>query len=100
MTDLAELTVDDFTPHAGSRWTLRAAGIAEAIPLDLVEIAAGGQALRRGRRAFSLIFRGPRGPSLPQGLYHLEHPVMGQLEIFLVPITPEPDGARYEAVFT
>ena len=100
MTDLADLTADDFTPHAGSRWSVLAAGAAEPVALDLVEIVAGGQALRRGRRAFSLIFRGPRGPWLRQGTYRLEHPMMGPLEIFLVPITPEPDGARYEAVFT
>jgi hypothetical protein len=38
-------------------------------------------------------------PFLPQGLYHLDHPVMGELELFLVPIGADRDGVTYEAVF-
>jgi hypothetical protein len=47
-----------------------------------------------------LLFRGPRTPVLPQRIYRLEHAVMGPLEIFLVPIGPDAEGMRYQAVFT
>jgi hypothetical protein len=46
------------------------------------------------------MFRGPTGPILPQRIYRLRHPVMGELDLFLVPIGPDGEGMRYEAVFT
>ncbi|MBV8202000.1 MAG: hypothetical protein JOZ15_15380 [Acidobacteria bacterium] len=98
--DLAALRADDFTPHAGSRYRLRVGGAALPIELELVEVSTGGQAPRSNRHAFSLVFRGPRGPWLRQGLFRLEHDAMGTLELFLVPITPDPQGPLYEAVFT
>jgi Domain of unknown function (DUF6916) len=51
---------------------------------------------------FSLTFLGPPGDHLPQALYTLEHPALGTLTIFLVPIGPDPGAHgrhRYEAVF-
>lgn len=48
---------------------------------------------------FSALFRGALRPILPQGIYRVEHETMGTLEIFLVPIGPEAQGMRYEAVF-
>jgi len=98
MADLAELTADDFAAHSGSRYLLRVAGAAEPIELELVEVT-GGHGPRRGGRPFSLVFRGPRSPSLPQAQYRLEHEAMGALEIFLVPIALDPRGLCYEAVF-
>jgi hypothetical protein len=99
MADLASLTADDFAAHSGSRYLLRFAGGAEPISLELVEITAGGPGPRRGGRPFSLVFRGPRSPSLPQAQYRLEHPAMGELDVFLVPIALDPQGLSYEAVF-
>ena len=71
--------------------------------LTLIEAVAtgpapGGAAARR--QPFSLIFRGPRAPVLPQRIYRLEHEAMGPLEIFIVPIGPDAEGMRYQAVFT
>ena len=66
--------------------------------LELVSV----QALRpHSRRAepFSLLFRGPRQPILPQSIYDLVHPELGTLKIFLVPVQPSGDGAEYEAIF-
>jgi hypothetical protein len=100
MIDLAALTDDDFAPHFGSRYRLHLAGAAEPLDLELVEITAGRQAPRQNRRAFSLVFRGPHRPWLPQAVYRLEHESMGALDLFLVPIGPDPQGALYQAVFT
>jgi hypothetical protein len=100
MIDLAALTDGDFAPHFGSLYRLHPAGAAEPLDLELVEITTGAQAPRRNRRAFSLVFRGPRRPTLPQGVYRLEHEAMGALEVFLVPIAPDPQGPLYQAVFT
>ena len=47
---------------------------------------------------FSLVFSGPAG--LEQRIHELDHPALGRLALFLVPIGPGTDGApRYEAVF-
>lgn len=100
MTDLTDLTSDDFAPHAGSRFQLHAEGAAEPLPLELVEVTPGGRGARRGNRAFSLVFRGPRGLYLPQRIYRLEHDALGTIEIFLVSIAPDPQGSCFEAVFT
>jgi hypothetical protein len=48
---------------------------------------------------FSLILRGPRTPLLPQATYALAHPRLGPVEVFLVPIAQDAQGARYEATF-
>ncbi len=47
------------------------------------------------------MFSGARGETpLQQRIHALEHPQLGRLELFLVPVGPGPDGVpRYEAVF-
>jgi len=59
----------------------------------------GGSATPR-REPFSIVFRGPRTPILPQRIYRVAHPEIGDFELFLVPIGPDEQGMRYEAVFT
>jgi hypothetical protein len=70
------------------------------VTLCLVEASALGDAPNAQTRApFSIIFRGPRDPALAQGIHRLEHGSIGTFELFLVPIQPEADGPRYQAVF-
>lgn len=52
------------------------------------------------RHPFSLIFRGPMEPILPQMTYTLRHAELGELGIFLVPVEPDQAGMCYEAAFT
>ena len=52
-----------------------------------------------GYECFSLTFRAPLGTPIAQGSYSLNHDKMGVVEIFLVPISQEPDGITFEAVF-
>jgi Domain of unknown function (DUF6916) len=52
------------------------------------------------RRPFSLIFRGPRDPILPQQTYPIAHPELGRFDLFVVPVGRDRAGTRYEAVFT
>jgi len=49
--------------------------------------------------AFSLIFRGSRGAALVQDTYRVEHPQLGVFPLFLVPIGPNQDDMRYQAIF-
>jgi len=95
---LAALTIDDFTPCVGQVFRLAHEGGALELVLQRAD-STGIRALQGGRAGFSLEFLGPGAPILSQRIYQLEHPVLGILEIFLVPLGREPGGVRYEAVF-
>lgn len=50
--------------------------------------------------SYSLRFRSPGEKRFaPQGTYRVEHDGLGPQDIFLVPLGPDADGMRYEAVF-
>jgi hypothetical protein len=48
---------------------------------------------------FSLSFEGPAHTRGVQGIYRLQHPELGILEIFLVPLAPVDALPQFEAVF-
>jgi hypothetical protein len=66
-------------------------------PLELVAVNEANYSPRL--KNFSLLFRGPLAPVLPQCIYHLNHDTLGSMEIFLVPVGPDSEGMQYEAVF-
>jgi len=100
---LSEVTVSEFAGHLGSSFRLQTDAGA-TVKVELVEATAlsahnpTGQTTPR-REPFSLLFRGPSEPVLPQMIHTLEHPALGRFELFLVPIGPDGNGMRYEAVF-
>jgi hypothetical protein len=95
--DLGALRIDDFTPHIDAIFDVQTA--AGVVPLKLAKVDPAGDSGRAGG-AFSLIFVAPKGPWLPQGVYPVPHPVLGIMEIFLVPVGPASGGNGYQAVFT
>lgn len=98
---LESLTVSDFEPRLGQHFSIGTGGDGADLDAELVEVTPVGEAARPGgRRPFSLVFRGPPGGALPQRIYRVDHPELGPLDIFLVPIGADGDGVRYEAVFT
>lgn len=70
-----------------------------SIATRLVSVAPWGNAQAQ-RQAFSLTFRGPNEPVLPQRIYAVENQTLGTMEIFLVPVGPDKIGMQYEAVFS
>jgi len=70
----------------------------ELVEAVLLRIRTRGDEPPR-RAPFSLVFRGPREPWFPQRIYKVEHERMGSFGLFLVPIGPDADGMRYEAIF-
>lgn len=48
---------------------------------------------------FSVQFLGPMDPVLPQQIHTLSSQATGAFAIFLVPISRDASGVRYEAVF-
>jgi hypothetical protein len=71
----------------------------EGVQLELSEAAKSVHATTE-HQAFSLTFRGPADPLLPQQIYTLESPADGALEIFLVPVARDKSSTQYEAVFS
>ena len=67
------------------------------VELVLIELSEG-RAIS-GHEAFSLTFRGPLDAFLDQGMVSLSHDVIGEFDLFIVPIVQTSDGFLYEAVF-
>ena len=98
---LDRLTVAMFAEQIGKTFRLQ---LADGPALELVLVEARNLSLPPGnsgprRDPFSLLFRGPKAPMLPQRIYPLENEAFGRLEIFLVPIGADADGVKYEAIF-
>jgi hypothetical protein len=67
------------------------------VTLELIAVEEPPTAARV--ELFCLSFRGPQSPRLPQCIYRLQHPQLGQLEIFITAISADDDGIVYESVF-
>ncbi len=96
--DLTSVTRETFAPHLGSRFALALSdGVLE---LELCAVDALHASPNAPRAPFALRFRTPAVTGhLAQRIYALAHPVLGMLEIFLVPLGRDATGMRYEAVF-
>lgn len=93
------LTFEDFSPHVDSTF---AVDLGES-SLDLTLTEAQKQPVHpypgMAREPFSLIFFSDTQTVLPQQMYALTHPAMGQVEVFLVPVGRDPTGVRYQAIY-
>jgi len=50
------------------------------------------------RVPFSLVFRGPADGAVSQQTCGFRHAQLGQFDLFIVPLGPDEQGMRYEAV--
>lgn len=94
---LESFTIETFSGHLGESFRLYPDA---ASPLEVELVSATGPDESTGdARPFSIVFRGPADTLLPQRIYQMEHAGIGSFELFLVPIAPDEEGHRYEAVF-
>jgi hypothetical protein len=96
----ADLTEKEFSKHVNTKFRVRLETSSE-VDLELNEVTGylSKDREQTGMERFSVYFKGPTEPYLPQQLYTLEHDQMGEFEIFLVPLSRDAQGFRYEAVF-
>jgi len=95
---LEDFTLETFAGRLGEKF--RVGEDADAVELELVEATAGiARPHAGGRVPFSLVFRGPLEPVMPQRIYRVEHHELGAFDLFIVPIGPDEAGMQYEAVF-
>lgn len=103
MAETAWFTYDDFADRVGEQFRVRLPD-EHSLALVLSAVTTGPDAGGSGpdgtvRQQFSLLFRGPGDPQLGQGTWALDHDMMGEIALFLVPIGSDAEGPRYEAAF-
>ena len=100
---LETFTVATFAEHLGETFRI-SPDASRSIEVELIEVTdlseRSGRATPEGRRPFSIVFRGHSNLLLPQGIYRMEHDMIGAFALFLVPIGPDAHGLRHEAIFT
>ena len=96
----ANLTEKEFAQHVNTRFRVK---LDVPGPVDLELIQVKGYLTKPdeqdGMERFSVFFKGPDNPLLPQASYTFEHELMGSFDLFLVPIGRDEKGFKYEAVF-
>ncbi len=98
MRDLASLTAANFEAVLDSTFQVVDTQGSAVLSFSLVQVVRLPE--RPGYRPpFSLRWSGPPTPILAQGIHHLTHPELGELEIFLGPIAADASAATYEAIF-
>ena len=98
--ELGALTVEDFRPLVGQDFRVAYPGLIEILRLVVAE-ASSAPPLPGLRAGFSLRFEGEsRERWLPQGMHPVEHAAFGRLDLFIVPLGPDPYGRFvYDSVF-
>ena len=106
---LDKLTKESFSPHVGTPFRIQLDPMTW-VTADLFEVIGQGTPAARAswdassepmRERFSIVFRGPLTPALPQRMYRVEHEAIGVIDdLFLVPVGINQDGRFYEAVFS
>lgn len=100
MTDISTICAGDFEPllHRSLfiRFTPEVSWSAELI--EVSQHSAHSDALRQ---PFSIILRTTqKNEYFAQAIFEVEHPTLGILPLFLVPIGPDSEGMRYQAIFS
>ncbi|MFO1312332.1 MAG: hypothetical protein U1F41_09740 [Burkholderiales bacterium] len=96
MASLETLTLADFATLAAPLLVPARDG---PIPLRVKSTRALPPHALRATPPFSVIFEGPLDRVLRQGTFPIDHPALGRMELFLVPVARTATGIDYEAVF-
>ena|ERR1051326_511218 len=96
-TPLRELNADVFRQQLNTKFRV-AIENGQSLTLELITVEEPPHA--PGMELFSLHFIGPFSPRLVQRTHRLEHDKLGYFEIFMTPISAEPnEGTKYESIF-
>jgi uncharacterized protein DUF6916 len=90
------LEQEDFAKNLNSTFKIRISE-SETVDCQLHEVTELLLSPRQER--FAVVFRTSNDFYLDQGMRSFEHDVMGQFELFLVPVGRDEDGTYYEACF-
>ena len=89
-------TIEIFEGHQNSKFQMHY-GESQSAEVELVTAKDAGSSERQ--KQFSLVFKAPCDAPILQGIYRVDHEKLGNLDLFLVPISRDQSGVRYEAIF-
>jgi len=92
----ASLTHEEFSKHANTKFQVQ---LDQHPPVDLDLIEVSELKVYPQQEEFTILFRGPLEVFLDQGVRFLKHDLMGEFELFIVPVKQDAEGFYYEAVF-
>jgi len=95
---LDTFTAETFQPYVGKTFRV-IVDDRQYMPAELLSVTLWGDDSDGKRHPFTLLFRADRGHMIPQATYTVDTEGMEPFPLFLVPLQPESDGTRYEAVF-
>jgi hypothetical protein len=95
---LNQLTHAHFEPYVGQAF--QCSDGKNSCPLTLAKVRklAGGRA-GAPREPFALDFEGVPTLRIPQGIYRVEHPQLGTMEIFIVQTGASATASHFEVIF-
>ena len=94
---LAELSLSTFENLTDTTFSIQFE-VANNVDAELIEVT--GKKQMPAIEQFSLVFKVNQEQVYPQGMYPINHKVLGQFELFIVPVEASSDEVRYEAVFS
>jgi hypothetical protein len=94
MTD--QLTRDEFAAHLNTKFDVYLTDEAP-VEAELVEVTIPKKYGKT--ESFAILFIAPPGTPLTQQICKVEHPKLGSIELFLVPVGQNETGTQFEAVF-
>ena len=97
MLDLATVTCEQFAACLDQNFEIVFTD--GTLPVKLSEARPLGVRAESIREPFSLTFLAGRVLRLPQGIYKMRHPSLGEMEIFLVQVAADQTSSTFEAVF-
>ena len=94
----APLTEKEFSKYVNTKFRVKGDS---PIELELIDVKGylSKPDEETGMERFSVFFVGPLDRFLAQKVYSFEHEQMGAFDLFLVPVSRDENGFRYEAVF-
>ena len=90
----------DFIPYQNQVFTIDFT-TEVSLPAELIGVKESETYSPVDRKPFTLMFRTPqKSEYYEQAICILHHPDKGKIPVFLVPLGPDQEGMRYEAVFS
>ena len=87
-----------FSEHVNTKFRILDKETPTVIEAQLVEVEERRSSEKI--QQFTLLFKGPNEPLLPQKIYSIEHGSMGDFDLFIVPVAADETSVSYEAVFS
>ena len=88
---------EDFEPLVGRKVKVYQGD--SSADVEVKEVVATRSPSPRATEPFRIVLRSRNGWVATQGIFRIEHPALGMLELFAVPIGPDSEGLCYEIIF-